>query len=115
MPTIATLPALADLAEDVRAAAWLLREDNALRGYLDMVASLPPEGDAWVEVLSPWLDAARRGEAPRIEERAEIAAVGALGVAALRASREAAEGPELAAVLRCAARWCFFVVRPGTS
>jgi hypothetical protein len=113
MEMIATCPALADLAQDVRAAAWLLGEDDPLRGYLDLVGTLPPTPDGWLEVISPWTDAARRGEGPRAFRPEQFAALGALGVSALRAARELGDSPALAAALRCVGRSCFFLVRPA--
>lgn len=113
VPTIALeLDALARLTEDIRAATWLLEDQSPLRAYLEMLGALPADPDAWEEVLAPWLDAARHGLGPRLEERGDLAAAGALGVAALRAARELPEGA-LAASMRAAARWCFFVVRPA--
>ncbi len=106
------LEPLERLAGDVRAAAWLLREGDPLRAYLDMLAALPPTAEAWEEVLAPWLDAARSGRGPRLEDRGAVAATGALGVAALRAAGELHDDLRIAAALRAAARWCFFLVRP---
>jgi hypothetical protein len=103
---------LSRLAEDVRAASWLLPDHDPLRAYLDMLAALPPSAAAWEEVLDPWLDAARHGRGPQLSERGEVAAAGALGVAALRAARDLPRDSALAPVLRAAARWCFFLVRP---
>jgi hypothetical protein len=111
VPTVILDP-LSRLAEDVRAAAWLLPEGDPLRGHLEMLGALPPTVDAWEEVLEPWLDAARHGLWPRLDGRGELAAAGALGVAALRAARELPEGSSLLSALRAAARWCFFLVRP---
>jgi hypothetical protein len=108
------LEPLERLAGDVRAAAWLLREGDPLRAYLDMLAALPPTAEAWEEVLAPWLDAARSGRGPRLEDRGAVAAAGALGVAALRAAGELHDDLRIAAALRAAARWCFFLVRPDT-
>jgi len=106
------LEPLTRLAEDVRAAAWLLPEHDPLRMYLDMLGALPPTADAWEEVLEPWVDAARRGEGPRLDARGELAVAGALGVAALRAARELPAQSALGMALRSTARWCFFLVRP---
>jgi hypothetical protein len=106
------LEPLERLAGDVRAAARLLRDGDPLRAYLDMLAALPPTADAWEEVLAPWLDAARSGRGPRLEDRGAVAAAGALGVAALRAADELCHDLRIASALRAAARWCFFLVRP---
>ena len=111
MRTLAANP-LARLAEDVRAAAWLVPEREPVRAYLDMLAALPPEPEAWEEVLSPWLDEFRHGRGPRLEGRGELAAAGALGVAALRAVRDLPADSPAVPALRTAARWCFFLVRP---
>jgi hypothetical protein len=100
------------LAEDLGAAAWLLPHDDELRGYLVMLASLPAEHEAWLEVLEPWADDLRRGAGPRLEDRGELAAAGAVGVSALRASRDLPHDAPLAVALRAVARWCFFLVRP---
>ena len=113
MPTVADTT-LARLTEDVRAAAWLLDLDDPLRGYLDMLAELPPDPEAWDEVLQPWLDAARHGYGPRLEGRGQIAAAGALGIAALAAARDLPGEASLAAALRSGARWLFFLVRPDS-
>ncbi len=102
---------LEGLAEDLGAAAWLLPHDDELRGYLVMLASLPAEAPAWLEVLEPGTDELRRGAGPRLEARGELAAAGAVGVAALRASRDLEADEPLAAALRAVARWCFFLVR----
>jgi hypothetical protein len=106
------LEPLERLGHDVRATAWLLSDGDPLRAYLDMLAALPPTAEAWEEVLAPWLDAARSGRGPRLEDRGSIAAAGALGVAALRTAEELRDDLRIAAVLRAAARWCFFLVRP---
>jgi hypothetical protein len=103
---------LCRLAEDIRVAAWLVPDQAPLRGYLDMLGALPPTSEAWVEVLEPWLVDARHGRGPRLDGRGEIAAAGALGVAALRAMRELPADAPLVPILRTAARWLFFVVRP---
>ena len=100
------------LATDLGAAAWLLPPDDELRGYLVMLSSLPAEPDAWLEVIGPWTDELRRGAGPRLEQRGEFAAAGAVGVAALRASRALEHEPALAGALLSAARWAFFLVRP---
>jgi hypothetical protein len=106
------LDPLARLSDDVRAAAWLIPERDPLRGYLDLLAALPPTAEAWEEVLMPWLDAARNGRGPRLEDRGAVAAAGAVGVAALRTANDLCHELPLAAALRAAARWCFFLVRP---
>jgi hypothetical protein len=103
---------LARLAEDVRAAAWLVPQHTPLRGYLELLSALPPVPEAWEEVLAPWLPAARHGGGPAFDGRGEIAAIGALGVAALRTVRDLPDDSTLAPMLRTAARWCFFRVRP---
>ncbi len=111
MQTTLAADAPARLAEDVRASAWLLDVDDDLRSYLLMLGDLPANDEAWLEVLSPWLDDARHGRGPALERRGQLAAIGALGVAALRAARDMPGDCEVAAVLRAAARWCFFMVR----
>ena len=109
-------PALQRLALDVEASAWLLEDDDPMRAYLELFASLPPEPAAWLEVLAPWLDDARHGRGPAPGSRPQVAALGALGVAGLRAARElSAAEPPLAAALRAVARWCFFRVRPSAA
>ena len=109
-------PSLQRLALDVEAAAWLLEEGDGMRAYLELFAGLPPEPAAWLEVLAPWLDDVRHGLGPGLEARPQVAALGALGVAGLRAARElSAAEPALAAALRAVARWCFFQVRPGAA
>jgi hypothetical protein len=112
MRTATDIHPLTRLAEDVHASAFLLDPDNPLRGYLVMLASLPAEAGAWEEILTPWLTDLRHGAGPTLSERGHLAAFGALGVAALRAARELAEDPALAAGLRAAARWCFWLVKP---
>ena len=112
MQTTVAVDALSRLTEDVRSAAWLLADDDPLRGYVEMLAALPPEADAWYEVLRPWLDDARHGRGPRLEEPGQLAVAGALGVAALSAARDLPHDAPLTAALRTAARWCFFLVRP---
>ena len=111
MQTVST-EALDRLAEDVRAAAWLMPDEDPLRGYLVMLAALPPEDDAWLEILEPWVDVLRHGEGPRLDSAERAATAGALGVAALRASRDLPAGSDLGMALRSAARWAFFLVRP---
>jgi hypothetical protein len=103
---------LCRLAEDVRVAAWLVPESYPLRGYLDMLGALPPTSEAWEEVLAPWLVDARHGRGAVLSGRGEIAAAGALGVATLRAVRELPADAPLVPLLRTAARWLFFLVRP---
>lgn len=112
MLTVSATDALGRLAQDVGAAAELLPGAHPLRGYLVMLAALPPDAEAWQEVLEPWLDAMRRGEGPVVEGRGELAAAGAVGVAALRASRDVPQRDPVAAALRALARWSFFLVRP---
>ena len=104
---------LTRLAEDLRVAAWLLSDDDELRGYLEMLASLPPEPEAWHEVLAPWLDDLRRGAAPDLTDPARVAAAGAVGVAAMRSERELGVSEPLGADLRCVARWAFWLVSPS--
>jgi hypothetical protein len=111
MLTRSATDSLERLAEDLAAAAWLLPQDDELRGYLVMLASLPAEPEAWLEVLDPWAEELRRGRGPRLEDRGELAAAGAVGVSALRASRDLAPDAPLATALRSLARWCFFLVR----
>jgi len=111
MQTIST-DALDRLSEDVRAAAWLMRADDPLRGYLVMLAALPADDDAWMDVLAPWLTDLRHGAGPHLDGAERLAAAGALAGAALRASRDMPQGSELAGALRTVARWCFFLVRP---
>lgn len=116
MPTTVTSPpsTLARLAEDLRVAAWLLSEDDPVRGYLEMLAALPPEAEAWQEVLAPWLDELRRGGGPSTDARARAraGAAGAVGVAALRTARELPASESLATSLQTVARWAFWLVRP---
>ncbi|HWT93978.1 MAG TPA: hypothetical protein VN238_13325 [Solirubrobacteraceae bacterium] len=112
MRTTADTHPLTRLAEDIHAAAFLLEPADPLRGYLVMLASLPAEAGAWEEILTPWLDDLRHGEGPAVTAREHLAAFGALGVAALRAARELDGDPALAAGLRSAARWCFWLVKP---
>ena len=100
------------LAEDVRAAAWFLPAEDDLRGYLVMLAALPSDDDAWLEILEPWIDDLRHGTGPRLDAPERMAAAGAVGGAALRASRDLPAGSELSAALRTVARWSFFLVRP---
>ena len=111
MPTLATTASLTRLAEDVELAAHLLDGRDPVRGYLELLAALPPEPDAWSDVLQPWLDQARHGVGAPLDDRRQIGAFGALGVAGLRAARELGCDPALAAALRSIARWCFFRVR----
>jgi hypothetical protein len=111
MITRSATDTLEALAEDLAAAAWLLPPDDELRGYLVMLSSLPAEPEAWFEVVGPWTDELRRGRGPRLEERGELAAAGAVGIASLRASRELEHDSPLAGALRAAARWAFFLVR----
>jgi hypothetical protein len=115
MRTVTDIHPLTRLAEDVHASAFLLEAHDPLRGYLVMLASLPAEAGAWEEILTPWLDDLRHGEGSTVTQREHLAAFGALGVAALRAARELADDPALAAGLRSAARWCFWLVRPSAA
>ena len=111
MQTLASA-ALAKLADDVVASAWLLPEGDPLRAYLSMLGSLPADEAAWHEVLAPWQDEMRRGWRPEPTDPTQMAAAGALAVSALRAARELPHGSSLASVLHNAARWGFWVVRP---
>ena len=104
--------ALAKLADDVVASAWLLPEGDPLRSYLSMLGALPPEEDAWLEVLTPWGEEMRRGWRPEPTDPVQLAAAGALAVSALRAARHLPHGSPLATALHSAARWGFWVVRP---
>lgn len=112
MHTAADTHPLTRLAEDINAAAYLLDRTDPLRGYLVMLAALPAEAGAWEEILSPWLADLRHGSGPAVTKREHLAAFGALGVAALRTARELGDDPALAAGLRSAARWCFWLVKP---
>ena len=115
MPSLLTrTEALSRLADDVAASAWLLPEDDAVRRYLSMLAALPAEEDAWSEVLTPWLDELRSGRVPPLASAQQLAAIGAVGVAALRAAKDLPPEAPLGRALHAAARWCFFVVRPET-
>ena len=111
MQTLAS-DTLAALADDVVASAWLLPEGDPVRAYLSMVAALPADEDAWLEVLAPWADELRRGFRPELSHPAQLAAIGAAAVSALRAARAVPHDSPLAAALRHAARWGFWVVRP---
>ena len=106
-----TAAPLRRLAEDVGSTATLLDAADPVRGYLELLAELPAEPAAWSQVLDPWLDDARRGAGPQLTGRQQVAALGALGVAGMRAARELGCEPALAAALRALARWCFFRVR----
>jgi hypothetical protein len=111
MPTLAHTEPLRRLAEDVGLAARLLAGDDPVRGYLELLATLPADPAAWSQVLDPWVDDARHGAGPPLTDRRQIGALGALGVAVLRAARELGDQPALAAALRAISRWCFFRVR----
>ena len=113
MPSLLTSDALGRLADDVMASAWLLPDGDPVRAYLLMLGALPAEEDAWLEVLTPWLEETRRGAQPPVTSPAQLAAVAAAGVSALRAARDLPADAPVARALRHAARWCFFVVRPG--
>ena len=115
MPTTVTSPptTLTRLAEDLRVAAWLLPDEDPVRGYLEMLATLPADAEAWQEVLAPWLDELRRGGGPAMDDRARAGAAGAVGVAALRTARELPASEPLAASLQTVARWAFWLVRPA--
>ena len=113
MTTVRLAHPLARLAADLRAASFLLEEDDPLRGYLALLAALPPSEQAWSDVLEPWTDDLRRGLSPELTP-SRAAAAGAAGVAALRAADEIGGGA-VAAALRSAARWCFWLVRPAAA
>ena len=116
MPTTrSATDALTGLTGDLVAAAWLLPEWDPLRAYLSMLAALPPEEDAWLEVLAPWLGELRRGLRPPLTGCTQHAAVGAAAVSALRAAKELPHDTPLARALTDAARWGFFLVRPGAA
>jgi hypothetical protein len=114
MDTTALEP-LTRLAEDARTAAVLLPDDEPLRAYVEMLGALPPDPGAWLEVIEPHLEDAQRGRLRTPEGRGVVAAVGALGVAALHAARELPPGEALTVALTHAARWCFFLVRPAAA
>jgi hypothetical protein len=111
MPTLVS-SALTALADDVVASSWLLPEGDPLRQYLSMLATLPAEEEAWLEVLVPWAAQMRRGWDPGPREPVQLAAVGALAVSALRAAKELPAESALARHLHGAARWAFWLVRP---
>jgi hypothetical protein len=111
MLTVTATDVLEGLAEDLGAAAWLVAEDDPAHGYLVLLAALPPEPAAWLEVLAPWGDELRRAPEVDMADGGRLAAAGAVGVAALRAARELQLDEPLGAALRAAARWCFFLVR----
>ena len=113
MPTLLTSEALSRLADDVVASAWLLPEGDPVRAYLSMLGALPAEEDAWLDVLEPWLSETRRGWRPPFTDPSQVAAVAAAGVSALRASRDLPHDAPLGRALLQAARWSFYVVRPG--
>jgi hypothetical protein len=111
MLTVPATTVLEGLAEDLGAAAWLVDIDDPAHGYLVMLAELPAEPAAWLEVFEPWVDELRRAPAVDMDDGGRLAAAGAVGVAALRAARELRLDEPLAAALRAASRWCFFLVR----
>ena len=94
------------LAGDLKLAAWLLPADDELRAHLELLGTLPPELDAWDEVLRPWLHAMRAGGAPAFETAPRLAAAGAMALATARAAGELDEDEPLGVALRCMARWC---------
>lgn len=106
----ATATTLSDLAHDVETASWLLKDDDPARGFMVLLAALPPDEDAWQEVVSPHLDELRRGLDATRGDPSRYAAAGAVGVAALRASRDLPFGSPLSSSLLAAARWCFWLV-----
>ncbi len=114
MPLTALDP-LTRLAEDARVSAHLLAPGDELRPFVEMLGALPPEPDAWREVIEPWLGEARRGRAPALAAPGRAGALGALGVVALRTAQDLPADEPLAGVLTHAARWCFYVVRPGAA
>ncbi len=114
MPLTALDP-LTRLAEDARVSAHLLAPGDELRPFVEMLGALPPEPDAWREVIEPWLGEARRGRGPALDAPGRAAVLGALGVAALRAAQDLPADERLAGVLTHAARWCFFMVRPDAA
>ena len=103
--TTSDMDVLHRLAGDLKLAAWLLPADDELRAHLDMLGSLPPELDAWDEVLRPWLQAMRAGSAPTFESAPRLAAAGAMALAGARAARDLDEDEPLGVALRCMARW----------
>ena len=94
------------LAGDLKLAAWLLPSDDELRAHLELLGSLPPELEAWDEVLRPWLQAMRGPSAPAFESAPRLAAAGAMALATARAARDLDEDEPLGVALRCMARWC---------
>ncbi len=111
MQTLVT-DALTQLADDVMASAWLLPAGDPFRHFLSMLAALPADEDAWLEVLTPWADEMQRGWHPPGATPDHLPAAGALAVSALRTARHLPRESPLAPVLHKAARWGFFVVRP---
>ena len=75
-----------------------------------MLSGLPPEEDAWLEVLDPWLGEMQRGARPALTE-VQVAAIGATGVSALRATRDLPHDAPVARALGAVARWAFYAVR----
>ena len=112
MQTIAT-EALVKLADDVVASAWLLPEGDPLRTYLSMFASLPADEEAWLEVLVPWAAEMRRGWDPGPLHAMHLPVLGALAVSALRTAKELPSDSALARHLHSAARWAYWLARPG--
>ena len=111
MQTLAT-DALTQLADDVMASAWLLPADDPFRQYLTLLAALPAEEEAWLEVLAPWAEEMQRGWHPPATTPEHLPAAGALAVSALRTARQLPRESPLSPVLHKAARWGFFLVRP---
>jgi hypothetical protein len=103
---------LTALAQDVRTAAWLLPANSPLNAYYELLGSLPACPEAWVDVLGGWFDPSRDGQEPQLGDGGEAAGLGALGVMMLRAARDLGPRDPLTGMLRQAARWCFFGVRP---
>ena len=114
MQTLLEFDALTRLADDAAAAAWLLPDGDPVRAYLTMLGALPPEEDAWLEVLEPWLGEMQRGVTPDLGDTAQVAAIGAAGVSALRAARDLPRDSAIARALQRVARWSFYVVRPSS-
>ena len=111
MQTLAT-DALTQLADDVMASAWLLPAEDPVRQYLSMLAALPADEEAWLEVLAPWAEEMQRGWRPAAATAEHLPAAGALAVSALRTARQLPRESPLSPVLHKAARWGFFLVRP---
>ena len=94
------------LAGDLKLAAWLLPSDDELRAHLELLGALPPELEAWDEVLRPWLHAMRGGSALAFESASRLAAAGAMALASARAARDLDDDEPLGVALRTMARWC---------